>query len=531
MPFPLEPGRHRLRIRVWSHNSHPMLLVYSKSLGLRSGPDWEATENGFVWKKVRTAASLDLPPLSSQLPTVGETFFATLPWTGAVFLLVLILSLFPGGGPGAAVAAALPPHRVRWIVMGLLLLLGINNMWKLETWHGFDSSAHMEYVRYLVEHRSLPLASEGWQMFQPPLYYVLSAPLYALLSPWFDTDALTRILRLLPILCSLLQVEIVFRAARSMFREEKGLQTVAVVVSSLIPMHITISQFVGNEPLAGCLAAVVLLMAVREMAGESRGYGSSAVMGLVLGLALLAKASVLLLLPPLALFLVLQKDSGFSGLARAAGRASVMGGVSLLVAGWFFMRNRMEFGTFFIGGWDPVRGIVWWQDPGFRTWSQFTTFGHSLVHPVYSGVVSFFDALYSTMWLDGFLSGTVSLESMPGWNISFMLAGAWWSLMPALLIVAGVLSIWGRRNRDLRKPLLFILCSFAVFFLAILDLYLRLPIYSTAKSTYTVLLLPLYGLSAAAGARLLSHAPFLRALTAASLAAWAVTVYGAYFVW
>jgi hypothetical protein len=72
--------------------------------------------------------------------------------------------------------------------------------------------------------------------------------------------------------------------------------------------------------------------------------------------------------------------------------------------------------------------------------------------------------------------------------------------------------------------------ALAVYLAAMIDVYLRLPIYSTAKATYTLGLLPCYGVLVAAGA-----APFMRfrlprALIFAALTCWAVAAYAAYFV-
>src|SRR5439155_473188 len=50
------------------------------------------------------------------------------------------------------------------------------------SWLGYDVSAPIAYIRYIQDLRSLPLASEGWEMFQPPLYYLLSVGLLGLLG-------------------------------------------------------------------------------------------------------------------------------------------------------------------------------------------------------------------------------------------------------------------------------------------------------------------------------------------------------------
>ena len=57
----------------------------------------------------------------------------------------------------------------------LWVALFCNNANLLPQTVGFDRDAHADYIVYLQKHRALPLPNEGWEMFQPPLYYGISA--------------------------------------------------------------------------------------------------------------------------------------------------------------------------------------------------------------------------------------------------------------------------------------------------------------------------------------------------------------------
>src|SRR5262249_3893452 len=144
------------------------------------------------------------------------------------------------------------PPRVRWLIAAAWVILAANNLWRIPPHLGFDVDRHFDYVKYIATRHSLPLASEGWQMFQPPLFYLLAAPWYGLLSPLLGDDALLKILRVLPMLCGLAQIEIMYRTARAVFPDKDDLQIVATTVGGLLPMQIYISLVVGNGPLAGC---------------------------------------------------------------------------------------------------------------------------------------------------------------------------------------------------------------------------------------------------------------------------------------
>ena len=108
-----------------------------------------------------------------------------------------------------------------WLLIVSWLILGANNIWRIPPDFGFDLREHYEYVQHITHSRSLPLATEGWQMFQPPLFYLLALPWYAVLTPHFSDDIVIKVLRFLPLLCGLAQIEIVYRASRAVFPKKK----------------------------------------------------------------------------------------------------------------------------------------------------------------------------------------------------------------------------------------------------------------------------------------------------------------------
>ena len=95
------------------------------------------------------------------------------------------------------------------------------------------------------------------------------------------------------------------------------------------------------------------------------------------------------------------------------------------------------------------------------------------------------------------------------------------------LILSGVFYGW---RRGPRAVWLFAVAAIFIYLAAIIDLYVRLPVYSTAKATYTLGLLPCYAVLAAAGAAPLLRFRLPRAILFSALACWAVAAYAAYFI-
>jgi hypothetical protein len=317
-----------------------------------------------------------------------------------------------------------------------------------------------------------------------------------------------------------------WRCVNSLYPDRPDLQCVGTLIGGLLPMNIWISQAVGNEPLTAALSGLCVLFAVRWLCSSAPPtMKSMAAGGLALGLALLSKVTpVLLVIPMLA-------AAGFRlPAARRAKGLAALAGTAAAVCGWYYARNWILLGRPFVGGWDAARGILWWQDPGYRTLRDFFSFGESLRRPVYAGVNGFWDSVYATFWLDGNLSSAVSYDSRPPWNYALMSAGAWWGLLPAAAMAAGLgrglSGSGGRATAVLRWAGACVLLYVA----ALAVVYLRVPAYASGKATYISGLTPAFALLAAAGFDALPRDARIRTVAAAGLCCWAVSAYTAYFI-
>ena len=531
----ISPGEHELSITVLNQNGPALVLAYCKPLELFTGEGWEASRDQEVWT---TALPIDSPwpaPLSRKFPRTDKAILSQIPLLIPVFSIVFLWTLFwgPIGGRHPWIRWMTPnARRIRWFLLGAWGVLAVNNIGKVPLLAGFDVTGHMEYIRYVAETGLIPFATDGWQMFQSPLYYLVSAPLYLLFSQCFDPETVAKGMRIVPLLCGAVQVETSYRAARIVFPKREDLQVIGTLIGGLLPMNLYLSQAVGNEPLAGCLSATVLVLGLK-LNRSHRGALSKwhlPILGFVLGLALLAKVTAVLLVPPLIFVLAYVHSADHRPMRRVALTAATVLGVALLISGWYYLRNWIQLGKPFIGGWESSHYIAWWQYPGYRTLHQFITFGEALTYPVYAAVNGFWDAIFSTFWLDGYLSSRVCYDWRPPWNYALMLSGAWLALLPATGILLGVLTALRRPGRALARGQLFAVCCLGLYLAALLYIYLVVPIYTTAKATYTVGLTPCFAVLAATGLDILMRRPFLRALVYACLACWAVAAYLAYFV-
>jgi hypothetical protein len=534
----LAPGSHELEVQVVNENGPAALLARCEALGVASDPTWSASVDGEEWKPARPASETRRPEIASQFPTSRDALSASAPFLGAVFALVAILSAWRQRSTSRPRwLESFPPAPIfaKWALTFAWCLLAANNIQRVPAYVGFDSLQHLDYIRYVAERGTIPLASEGWQMFQSPLYYLVSAPLYSLLSRFYEAETVAQLLRVVPFACGAGQVHLSFLAARRVFRDRPDLQVLSTLVGGLLPMNLYLAQGVGNEPLAGFLSGAVIVVALGLIVdGPERGLArTAALLGALLGLALLTKVTAALLLPPVAAVVAAaawRRDAGGSRPLRAAGAVLLVLGIAGLTCGWYYARNWIALGKPFLGGWDPGRAIVWWQDPGYRTLESFTRFGDALVQPVYAATAGFWDALYSTFWADGYLSMVISYAWRPPWHYDLMIAGALLALVPTVAMAIGAISPVARAYRSRWKPILFAVASIGIFLAALLALFASLPIYSTGKATYLAGLTAAFALLAAAGLEVLTRLRALRPIVHGAVAAWAAAAYFAYFV-
>jgi len=519
----LTPGLHELVLAVINSDGPATALAYSDALGLRTGPGWDSSTDYRVWKPAVTVDVVRTPEFTRYFPTVAEAFFARLPYLVVVFAAVVLLTLF-GSGRTRFDRFVPSPSALRWALMIALAVLGVNDLVKLPANMGFDADGHIDYIKHLVEKRSLPFANEGLTMFQSPLYYMVTAALYSLLDIFLSYVTVLKAIKIVTVACGAALVEITYRTLNAVYSDRVDLQRLGIVLGGLLPMNIYISQHIGNEPMSGMFTAASIMAAYSLLLSPGKPYRRAALVGGFAGLALLSKVSIALLLPGLSV-MVVYAIARREGLRKAAQGFGLFATTAFAVSGWYYIRNWIVLGKPFVGGWENL----WSQDPGYRTPGQFLRFGESLYRPFYSGVNSFWDSLYSSMWSDGFLSSVIYFDKVPAWNYDLLLATTLLSVVPMLVIIAGGI-ISACSLKDMARGERF--SAFFVFsFLAgMIYLYLKVPIYSQAKATYMMGLTPCFALLFVRGARPLVRWAVTRAVLYGWMACWAAATYLSFFI-
>jgi len=558
----LRAGSNTLTVTV-SNAFGPPALSLSLEAGqfkLDTDAEWRVSLAGAVSQNAAIAATP--PPIRPGNPLFGREHISSSLRHSAlslvlffVFSLALIIAVRFVRHSKAGLAARMreffnePKHPFfrRYdpavlSVLGLLVLLwGVlfgHNPPLIAPLVGFDRDGHTEYINYILEHGSLPLADAGWQMYQPPLYYLICAGLLGPFDLTASTDSGLMILRVFSALTGIAQVVMVFFCLRVLFPAQRGLQIVGILLAALLPANLYLSHHPTNEGLAALFVTIALYFTLRLVRADSPSRKLQIAAGAALGLALLTKFSAVLAVP--LVFLALAWKGFESTTPNRKPAARLYAGmlacivpllVMLIISGWHYARVYNRFGNPLIGNWDPKLPFAWWQDPGFRTSSWYWRFGNTFVTPLFSSIFSFGDGLYSSLWGDGLGSGSARVGFRPQWNYDLMNAGYLLAIPLTLLALCGAV----RLLRDiLRRPTpVYILLGglLAAFAFGMIFMTLRVASYAQVKAFYALpALLPFCLLLALGWEWLSKQGPLWRGVLWTLLITWSVTTYSAHWI-
>lgn len=293
----------------------------------------------------------------------------------------------------------IPPRRIFLAILAVYLVLAVGYSVAVPLGEAPDEADHYAYIAYLGVQRSLPVGPEVTQSKHPPLYHAAAAALSAWTGldftflrsnpdalplgpdkppnffvhttlesfPWRGGALALHLARLLSVALGAVTVWAAWRLGLEVFPGRPAIGLVAAAFLAGLPGFLFISGSANNDNAAGALGALAVLLCAAVI-GRGLRWRRTALLGLVLGLGLLAKVGTLALWPLAALAV-----GGAWWLARTAvhgpgasrGRVSLLAaashvaaayGLGLLLAAPWWLRNWRLYGDPF--GWDLVRATV-----------------------------------------------------------------------------------------------------------------------------------------------------------------------------
>jgi hypothetical protein len=496
----LRAGENELAVEVENRHGPALLSLRARWIAESNGwPEgFEVEQDGRPLGRAVVADDTRRNPASLAVETPAQGLVRSAP-TLALLALLGALAFEAGrrwlspaglaGLPGAALMLACLAWA--WLFVAKIV--------RIPLFVGFDARHHLAYVDFLRERLAVPLATDGWSTFHPPLFYALAA----LLAP-LGASAL----HALPWIGGLGSVFVTHSLAQRLYPGDARVGLLAVLFAAALPVNLYSSAYFGNESFHALLAGLALLAGVDALLAERTRAAQAALLGLWLGLAALTKFTALAI-APVALFFLACKLVAIERAepARTARRVALCAGVLLAVCGWYYARNVVHFGTPIAGNWGRLAGShTWWQQPGFHTPAWYLHFGESLRHPYLAGFVSFADGAYSTFWGDGGVAGRVNPDQRhPFWHHDLVSATYWTGLAGTALLAFGALRWLRRALGDRTAPreraaLSFLLTACYAVAFSLLTLTASLPYFAQAKGSYALCLIAPLALCFADGA-------------------------------
>jgi tetratricopeptide (TPR) repeat protein len=494
----LHASTNTIEARVFNDNGPPALwlVLVTDQLTVRSDQTWKTSFVGSAWRRAALATTPRMPGRGNPIAG-GEGTLAALAviWPIWVVFGGLSLAICVAGRwwlgrtrlPHAATVAGLSRREATallTIIAALWVALFCNNTRLLPLGIGFDARYHVDYIGYIQKHGALPLPNEGWEMFQPPLYYVISAVALSSFGLSVTDGAAGTVLHSLTMLLGIAHITLVFLSLRLLFPGQLGRQLVGLVLAAFLPMQLYLSHYVTNETLAATLATAAIFLCLHLLRTKKTSMAGYAGLGFCLGAAMLTKTTGVLLVPFIVVAAAGRRAGPKSSLVIRLRPLGTMLAICFAVCGWYYIWIWSHFGKPLIGNWDAVSQFYWWQDNGYHTVTDFARFGRSLVNPLFSVFAGFADGIYSTLWGDGLCGGLPNLSYPVPWNCDLMIAGYLLALAPTLMILTGaVVSLWHFIRKPSAEWFVPLGLSGAVM-IALVFMNLKVPSYAQAKAFY-----------------------------------------------
>ena len=304
----------------------------------------------------------------------------------------------PPTPPPSTSGLSAPPRRIFLVILFIYLALAVGYSAVVPLGEAPDEADHYAYIVYLGVNRSLPVGPEVTQGKHPPLYHAASAALSAWTGldftflrsnpdavplgpdkppnffvhttlesfPWRGGALALHLARLLSVALGAVTLWAAWRLGQEVFPSRPAVGLIAAAFLAGLPGFLFISGSANNDNAAGAAGALVVLLCAATLASGLR-WRRTALLGLFLGLGLLAKIGTLALWPLAALAVGgawwlarrpakdCQSSEGLTVL-RAGAHLALAYGIGLLFAAPWLLRNVRLYGDPF--GWELVRATV-----------------------------------------------------------------------------------------------------------------------------------------------------------------------------
>ncbi|MCK5019669.1 MAG: glycosyltransferase family 39 protein [Candidatus Peribacteraceae bacterium] len=198
-----------------------------------------------------------------------------------------------------------------------------------------DVSGHIEYVHFIIENYKLPHVGDGWEWYQPPLYYVLLSPVSLLTRNISILEPVEYLLmQCISLVLSILSLFVLFLIGREIFPRKAQIKQKLFFIAflSVFPGLIYFASRINNDVLFAFLgfASIYCLLKWWKENGNIWWYSSI----LLISLGLLSKSNSILLLAFAGSLFIFARHIYWKDKIKMAIKSGV---ILLLLTEWLFV--------------------------------------------------------------------------------------------------------------------------------------------------------------------------------------------------
>jgi len=379
--------------------------------------------------------------------------------------------------------------RDYWLIFitVVMLIVNIHNTMNYKyTRACFDWGGHVEYIKYMASKWRTPVATEGWEMFQPPLYYFLSAFIYIIFGGSAAELMSLKAVQFFGTFSGIANALFALWVLRRLFPQNRAIQTMGFSLVALMPMCFYMNPLISNEIFSGGIISLSIALLVKYGFTERILLRHYLIMAVAIGLALLSKYTALFIFITAAIVLGIRMLDNLHR-KQELRNFLIFLVVVAAICGWLYVRNFVVLRDPFIANWDETSTYHYEQPHGYRTLGFYSRFGSVFFHiPERSRWSSFWDGQYGSLWGDShgnFLNADKSNNQ--GMIIIYL------AFLPSMAILLGFFQSLRSIFRSWRSnPCLALVIVSALTIISLLSFTMEVPFYSTIKAFFFLSLLP-----------------------------------------
>jgi len=345
-----------------------------------------------------------------------------------------------------------------------------------------DINGHLFYLKTLALNRRIPFPLEGWETYQPPLFYLIMSPIYFV--AFIKGFPILQTIQLFQIIIFLDFLALVFYTFAKLIKDSIML-FLTLTPFLFLPLFLYLVFIVSNEFLSTVIISLGLLLIIDIFHYDYIGIFNLLLFGLILSLAILTKYTG---------FILILTYISYQSILFISRRDIKSIFISILIpillafifASPIYFRNYLLSGKIFPFSVSSNENKPTDQPPGYRTISSFLDFSWIWPPKLYQAkYTSVTGGTFFSFWNDDhqfFFIKEIPLNNES--NIYCLIT----YFLTSLVIFGFFLSLLQLRRRGINSTINKISLFFSLYVFFLISAYILyniyLPFYSTSKAIF-----------------------------------------------